>query len=69
MLNAHKTYAFSTSLFFYGLGLYEKLKNINDPLIEENLKISINELIQNYNKNALKKLKDNPNLNKTSAVI
>ena len=68
-INAHKHMPFSTSLFFYGLGLFEKLKNIDDPLIEENLKISINELIQNYNKNALKKLKDNPNLNKTSDLF
>ena len=68
-INAHKHMPFSTSLFFYGLGLFEKLKNIDDSLIEENLKISINELIQNYNKDALKKLKDNPNLNKTSDLF
>ena len=68
-INAHKHMPFSTSLFFYGLGLFEKLKNIDDPLIEKSLKEAINKLVKNYNVTELEKLKNNPNLEKTSDLF
>ena len=67
--NSHRHTPFCTSLFFHGVGLYEKLKKINDPLIEDNLRTSINKLVHNYNKNALKKMKDNSNLNNASDLF
>lgn len=67
--NAYRHMPFSVTLFFYGIGLYEKFKKINDPLIEDKLKTSINELTDNFNKNALQKLKTDPELKNASDLI